>query len=66
MSALEKIVLALISALLMSAAVMTASESFTKLLGNGFTKDAVSNYKFHKENITITVLAMEGILVQTE
>ena len=66
MSALEKIVLALISSLLMSAAVMTAAESFTKLLGNGFTKDAVSNFKFHKENITIKVLAMEGTIVQTE
>lgn len=41
---------------------MTAEESFSKLQGKGFTKDAVSNYKFHKENISITVLSMEGTL----
>lgn len=41
---------------------MTAEEAFSKIQGSGFTKDSASDYKFHKENITITVLSMEGTL----
>ncbi|MBP1743163.1 MAG: hypothetical protein H6Q58_141 [Firmicutes bacterium] len=41
---------------------MTIDEAFSKIEGSGFSKDADSNYKFHKENITLTVLSMEGTL----
>jgi predicted small secreted protein len=39
---------------------MTVGEAFTKIDGIGFTKDSVSNYKFHNENVTLTVLSMDG------
>lgn len=41
---------------------ITAEEAFSKIQGSGFTKDSASDYKFHKENITLTVLSMEGNL----
>ena len=41
---------------------MTVEEAFAKIEGIGFTKDSASNYKFHNENITLTVLSMDGTL----
>ena len=41
---------------------MAIDEAFSKIDGSGFSKDADSNYKFHKENITLTVLSMDGTL----
>jgi predicted small secreted protein len=41
---------------------MTVGEAFAKIDGIGFTKDSVSNYKFHKENVTLTILSMNDTL----
>jgi hypothetical protein len=41
---------------------MTVDEAFAKIEGIGFTKDSASNYKFHNQNITLTILSMEGTL----
>jgi len=41
---------------------MTAEEAFAKAAEGGFTKDANSNVKFHRENITLTVISMDGTL----
>jgi predicted small secreted protein len=41
---------------------MTVGEAFAKIDGIGLTKDSVSNYKFHKENVTLTILSMNDTL----